>query len=454
MLIKVREICRIFRHRLIAGAGFLAAGQYIGATLNLGTNLLIARLLGPAGYGLVALTLAYPTLLWSFISVKSVSVITRYVAVYRAQKEHEKLKAVIGIGYAADFFLSLSVSLLVGATAWWVTGSLYGYPELTFPMIVYALTFPLTSLTGSSWSILLSWERFSLLSVFEVTHPLLKLILAGGLALIGFGVTGVVIGLGLAGAINGLLMVGAATGILVREGIGPWWKASLREAMPLRKELVSFFGWNYLSVTLSGILSQVPLMLLGRLRGPEEAGWFRLATNLVTISSYIRSSLGRVAYPVLASRWGAGGQDMMVTSVWHWTRKVGIPAGLLTFAAIPILPLLMPLLFGSAYDPAVPLAQIMFASAAVGLAFFWLNAFYYALGKIKVWTLSYGLYTFAVIGLSWVIIPMWGVMGLTGLMAASEALFTLTMMSLVYHLYPKRTELKYISQSSKLSDIR
>ena len=32
-------------------------------------------------------------------------------------------------------------------------------------------------------------------------------------------------------------------------------------------------------VTLSGLLTQVPLMLLGKFRGPEEAGFYRLALD-------------------------------------------------------------------------------------------------------------------------------------------------------------------------------
>jgi len=318
-------------------------------------------------------------------------------------------------------------------------------------MVAYAATFPITSLIGGSWAVLLSWKRFRLLSFFEILQPFLKLSLAGGLAWLGLGVTGVVIGMGLAGAVTGLAMVLVATWLLIRDGIGLWWKVSWEEAVPLRKELVSFFGWNYLAVTFSGIMAQVPLVILGRLRGPEEAGWFRLTTNLVVVASYVKSSFGHVAYPVLASRWGTGGHPVTV-SVLRWTRKAGVPMALLMVGLIPVLPTLVPFAFGAVYTPAVPLAQIMFASAAVGLAFFWLNAFYYALGKIKVWTLAYGLYTFAVIGLSWVVIPMWGAMGLAGLMAAGEALFTLTMVGLVYHLHPKRTELKHVSQSSKLSD--
>lgn len=428
----------IVSHRLARGAGFLAAGQYIAAGLGFVTNLLIARLLEPKEYGLVALTMAYPTLLWYFVGVKSVSVTTRYVAMYREQVENGKLRAVAGVGYAVDFFISCLAFVLVAASAWWIARSFYGHPEVAWIMVAYAATFPFTSLTGGSWAILQSWERFQQLAIFEVFHPFLKLCLAVGLLALGFGVAGVVVGMGLAGALTGLLMAWVATRLLVKEGIGLWWKASFREVMPLQRELVSLFGWNYLAVTLSGVLGQVPVIMLGRLRGPEEAGWFRLATNLVVVGSYPRSSLGQVAYPVLAAGWGKGEQKGLMASMIRWTGRAGVPMGFLMLAVIPVLPIFVPIVFGPAYAPVVPLAQVMFAGTAVSVMFFWLPSYYYAAGELRTWTIGYTIYILAVVGLGWFAIMRWGVTGLAALMVAGEALFTLVMAAVSFSLHSRR----------------
>lgn len=427
----------IVRHRLARGAGFLAAGQYIAAGLNFVTNLLIARMLGPTEYGLVSLTMAYPNLLWSFVGIKSVSVTTRYVAMYRAQGESGKLRAVIGLGYAVDFSLSCLAFVLVAASAWWIARSFYGHPEVAWPMVVYAASFPFTGLTGGSWAILQSWERFQQLAAFEILHPFMKLCLTVGLLASGFGVAGVVVGMGLAGALTGLLMASVAARLLVKEGIGLWGKVSLRELMPIRRELASLLGWNYLAVTLSGVTAQVPVIILGRLRGPEEAGWFRLATNLVVVGSYLRSSLGRVTYPVLASRWGRGERGSLMASMIRWTGRAGVPMGLLMLAVVPTLPILVPLVFGPTYAPVVPLAQTMFVGTAVSVVFFWLPSFYYAAGKIKIWTAGYTIYTLAVVGSSWFAVRWWGVTGLASLMATAEALFTLAMVALSFSLHSR-----------------
>jgi O-antigen/teichoic acid export membrane protein len=421
----------IFRHRLVEGASLLAISQYVAAALNLVTNILIARLLGPTDYGLVALAVAYPTMLWSFVSVKSISVITRYVAIFRARRELEKLKGLVKLGYSLDFFVSLIGLTLVAISSWWVSERFYRQPYLAWLMVVYAGSFPLFSLAGNSWAVLSSWERFRLLAIFEVLQPFLKLCLTVGFIAAGLGVSGVVIGMGLAQASIGLIMMIATTDLLLCEGFGAWWKASLKPVVSLKRELIGFLGWNYLLVTLSGLVVQLPVMLLGRLRGPEEAGFYRIALNIATVGSYLETSLGRVTYPSLSAWWSSEGEERIVRTLKGWTLKVGLPISATIVLVTILFPWLLPLLFGHDYRPAVPGVQVIMLGIAISATFFWLNSFYYASKRINLWVSGYVLYTILVIGLSWFVIKQWGFFGLSCLMTVGKVLFTFSMFALL-----------------------
>jgi O-antigen/teichoic acid export membrane protein len=422
----------IFRHRLVEGASLLAISQYVGAALNMVTNILIARLLGPTDYGLVALAVAYPTMLWSFVSVKSISVITRYVAIFRARREPEKLKGLVKLGYSLDFFVSLIGLTLVAISSWWVSERFYRQPYLAWLMVVYAGSFPLFSLAGNSWAVLSSWERFRLLAIFEVLHPFLKLCLTVGFIVAGLGVSGVVIGMGLAQASIGLIMMIATTDLLLCEGFGAWWKASLKPVVSLKRELIGFLGWNYLLVTLSGLVVQLPVMLLGRLRGPEEAGFYRIALSIGTVGSYLETSLGRVTYPTLSAWWSSEGEERIVRTLKGWTLKVGLAISATIVLVTILFPWLLPLLFGHDYRPAVPGVQVMMLGVAVSATFFWLNSFYYASKRINLWVSGYALYTILVIGLGWFVIKQWGFFGLSCLMTVGKVLFTFSMFALLF----------------------
>jgi O-antigen/teichoic acid export membrane protein len=429
--IPISEAKAIFRHRLAEGASLLAISQYVGAALNMVTNILIARLLGPTDYGLVALAVAYPTMLWSFVSVKSISVITRYVAIFRARREPEKLKGLVKLGYSLDFFVSLIGLTLVAISSWWVSERFYRQPHLAWLMVVYAGSFPLFSLAGNSWAVLSSWERFRLLAIFEVLQPFLKLCLTVGFIVAGLGVSGVVIGMGLAQASIGLTMMIATTDLLLCEGFGAWWKASLKPVVSLKRELMGFLGWNYLLVTLSGLVVQLPVMLLGRLRGPEEAGFYRIALNIATVGSYLETSLGRVTYPFLSAWWSSEGEERIVRTLKGWTLKVGLPISATIVLVTILFPWLLPLLFGHDYRPAVPGVQVIMLGIAISATFFWLNSFYYASKRINLWVSGYALYIILVIGLGWFVIKQWGFFGLSCLMTIGKVLFTFSMFALL-----------------------
>ncbi len=79
-------------------AGVLAASQYVAAGLGFVTSILVARGLGPAGYGAVTLLVAYPALVWSVTSVKSSQVTTRYLSRFRAARQHADLAGAPGEG--------------------------------------------------------------------------------------------------------------------------------------------------------------------------------------------------------------------------------------------------------------------------------------------------------------------------------------------------------------------
>jgi O-antigen/teichoic acid export membrane protein len=154
------------------------------------------------------------------------------------------------------------------------------------------------------------------------------------------------------------------------------------------------------AVTLSGIIVHVPVVLLGHLRTPEEAGFYQLATSLTTIGSYLESSLGRVTYPIISVYWHQGEEETLRKSLKYWTLWVGVPVGSLMALTIPILPSVIPMVFGTHYDPILLGTQMLLGGASFSAVFFWLNPFYYASGKVHLWTMGFALYSVIVRGSS------------------------------------------------------
>ncbi len=432
----VKRIFNIFQgikqtlyHPLTTDVGLLALSQYLGAGIGLITTIVAARLLGPTNYGIAALVMSYPNLLLSFFSVKSVSVTTRYVASFRATGQVEDLRSICKLGYSLDFLAALMAFVLIGGSSWWIARHVLNVPNLTWLIVAYAASFPLSSFTGTSWAILSSWGKFRLLAGLQMFEKVIILSLVVVFLITGLGVPGLVLGIAIAHIIMGIVMMLAATYVLRLEGINAWWTAHFARILPLRREIGAFFGWNYLLLTLSGLIAQIPLMLLGKFRGPEEAGYYRLATSLVTAASYLESSMRKVVYPVLSARWSMG--KSLTDSLKRWTLRGGIPMGVILLLTIPFFPLLIPAVFGSSYSPTVLGIQMMMAAGAISTALFWLNPFYYAAGRVGLWTKVYSIYTVFILGLGWVCIQRWGFVGIAGVLTIGKITFTISMAVIV-----------------------
>ena len=427
-LISLRQT---LRHPLASDVGLLTISWYLTAGLGFLTNIIAARIVGPAAYGTASLVMTYPLLLWSFIGTKSLSVTTRYIASFRVAGRNEELRSICKLGYSLDFLVSVATAMLVGGTGWWVARSVYSLPQVSWLMMVYAASFPFFSLTGTSWAILSSWQKFRWLAMLSILGKLITLALVLGFLLTGFGAPGLIMANAVEQVVNGIIMMLVATYVLRRDGLGFWWNASLKDITPLLKELGAFLGWNYVIVTLSGIIAQVPVMLLGYLRGPEEAGFYRLATSLTTVGSYLENVLDRVTYPILSARWIMGEWESLKSSLKHWTLCGGLPAGAFILLTIPLLPIFVPMVFGSVYSPMILGVQMMMVGTALSIVFFWLKSSYYAFGRIVLWTNAYGLYTVLFIGLAWFCIQRWGFAGIAGLIVVGKTIFTLSMVLLL-----------------------
>jgi O-antigen/teichoic acid export membrane protein len=418
---------RIFRRSGAQHAGTLAAADCISTGLAIITTVISARLLGPNDYGQAAIILAYPSLLLSLASFKSITVTTRYCASFHGADQKDKLGAICKVGYAIDFGAFVLPLLAVMLTGWWVIDRIYELPiNMFWLMAIYAASFLFLSFRGTSFAVLTAFEEFRLLALLSILDRGMTLILAVPLLAAGFGVPGMIMGMAAGNLLTGLVNLRTATALLSRHGIGAWWRASFESIQPFRHELFSFFGWNYLMVTLGGLLIQVPLMLLGNLRGPEEAGFYRLALSLKNMSANPQNAARRVIYPRLSARWSSGEYEGLDRVLKRWTLHWGVSVGGLQLLLLPLLPTIVPMVLGDGYQLMVRGAQMMVAASAVSTMFFWLPSVYYASGKIDLWTKAYGLYSALIIGFAWVCIQRWGFFGLAGLVALGEVLFAIS----------------------------
>lgn len=420
-----RELRRLVKHPLVSGAAVLSTAQYASVAVGLITSVVVARWLGPDSYGTAAVIMSFPSLLWSFMSVKPVSVTTRYIAGFRATSQVDDLLGTCKLGYSLDFAAATAVLLITVLVGWWVSQNVYGLSDGYQLAVIYAISFPFAAFQSTSESILLSWEKYLWLAAIPVMQKTSVLILSLIMLWQGEGVRGFVIGTSIGQAVTGLFALILATVLVHGQGFGFWWRGSIRTVTYLRKELASFFGMNYVIVTLSGAMIQIPLLMLARISGPADAAFYRISTNLVTVASYLETTLNKVAYSSLSALWKSGQRSAITPLLRAWSLKAGVPAALilLLFAAF-ILPLLVPFLYGNEYEQVVLGTQILFVAAAFRALVFWLDGYYFASGRIQLFTIVFVIFGICTFGFAWLAIQLWGFIGLCLVVAIGRVVYS------------------------------
>lgn len=418
------SLIRWLRHPLAADAGLLTAAQVGVGVLSLAASVAAARILGPSGYGRSALIIAFAMLIWSAVGVKAAAVCTRYIAIYLLDSEHDRVRAVCKLGYLADA-ASAVLALLIVFGATFIDLDHLGVEDEAAGVLatILAASFVLSSLAGTSGAVLTGMKRFRLVAGLQLWEGGITAGCVIGALALGFGVSGVVIGTALGHAIAGLTSFSFAERAMRRQGFGRWWTSDLALVAPLRNELLAFFGWNYVVVTLSGAVVQLPLLLLGAVAGPRAAGYYRAATSMMVAGAYIENALGRIAHPTLAQKWAAGKPEELRATLSRWLRQAGLPAGLLLLLLVPALPIVVRLLYGDLYRPMIGGAQLLLVSAAVSVTFFYVIQFFYASGQVKLWAFAMAIFTVTLLAAGTAGIMAAGFTGLAFAVAACRAMF-------------------------------
>ncbi|MGH7767492.1 MAG: lipopolysaccharide biosynthesis protein [Candidatus Binatia bacterium] len=401
----------IAARRFVRNVGVLTLANFAGAALSAVQGILVARWLGPELYGVTALVMMYPSLVYAFFDVRSVSASVKYLNEYHARGERDRAVAMCQVGYSVDLAVACLTFLVLVLTARWAARNFVHDPAVAGLMVLYGTAFLPRALIATSNAILIALGRFPLIASIEITTNLLRVVLVIGLVLAGWQVAGVIWANAVAAAVTGLLY-GTLAWIFIRRS----WGASilqgrLKALKGRRREIFSFLAYNDLTVLVGMIPRQLDVLLLGYFRNPMEVGYYKLAKSIANVSGYLLGPLKSVTYGELTRLWGLGQKRAFSLKVRKVAVWVGLPLGLLTLIGAGFMPFALSLLVGEIYLPAVGAAQLLFIGSALALAFFWQRLVFMAQGHVRQLFALNGSVT-VIFGLFYpFVIREWGYMG-------------------------------------------
>ena len=414
-------------HPLAGGARDLVLAQTYTGLLRILTAAIAARSLGPARYGSVALLIAFPTLVWTFVGVKSAAITTRYMTGYWSERKLGPLGSMTKLGYIIDGASALIALVITAITVAVLSPNLGVASGHSWLSVAFAAALPFYSASGTTTALLSSLGSFRAVAGLQAAESTLVLLFVGLSLITQATVAGVIVATAFAFACTGSISLVVAAYVSRKRAIPFLRGGSPAEHAISLQELRGSLAWNYLAVTLNGMLVHLPLLILGRIAGPRQAGYLRAASSVVAAGSYAESAMGRVAYPTLASRWKSGDREELAVSLRSWTKKAGLPVGIVLLASSLAFPVLIPLVFGEEYRPMVLGAQLLMVGIAVSTVFFYLIQFFYATGYVATWTKFLAAEAILVVVLCVPAAKIHGFLGVAVVIAAGTAILNLVM---------------------------
>lgn len=326
----------------LTGIKWSALTQLVAQVAQYGSFVLLARLLTPQDFGLVACA----TLVVNFVAMLN-ELGLGAALIQRADLQRGHLNACFWSNVAAG----LTLALLVAGSASWVAGFFHS-PE-TGPLLgALALGFPMMALAVVPKTLLEKELRFKELGLIDAGAAIANAVVAVWMAATGWGAWSLV-----AGTLVGYVVQLAA--LWPRAA----WVPGLRFARDELRELLAF-GLNVLGTRVVGYLNaNIDYVVIGRTLGPAALGVYSLAYKLVTWPMLkVSHVVLRVMFPAFARI-----QDDDAALRRHYATLVGT----LALAAYPLLaglavmaPEALPLVFGPRWGAAVdPVRALCVAGA-------------------------------------------------------------------------------------------
>ncbi|MEL7333715.1 MAG: lipopolysaccharide biosynthesis protein [Cyanobacteria bacterium J06560_2] len=378
------------KQEAVKGALWTAIQNWVSQAGSLVVFFVLARLLQPESFGLVALANGCLAFMQIFLEQGFAQAL-----IQRKTLEPEHLDTSFWTNVAIGV-TGASLSFLV---ADWVAVG-FDQPQLAPVLRWFSVIFLVISLRGTQQALLERQFNFKAIAARTIVGTLVGGIVGISMALTGWGVWSLV-GQQLTSRILGTLVLWVASD----------WRPRLRFSLSHFKQLFSF-GSSLLAVNFIGFFNtRINDFLIGYFLGPVALGYYAIAYRVLQVSTQL---LVRTTSSVALPAFSRLSHDLprfrsAFCSVTRLTSAIAFPI----FTGMAVLaPQLVLLLFGQTWQPAVPIIRLLAISGMVRSISFFKSSVLIAIGQ-PIWTVRLKLLSVAINLIGFAITYRWGLQAVT-----------------------------------------
>lgn len=364
--------------KVVRHSAHLFSSNSLSLVLSMAQGILAARLLGPAGYGLLGIVMGYASTVNGLLSFRMSELVVRYGGEYLERGERDLAAALVKMASLAEGLVSVIAFLVVAFSAGLAAHYVAKTPDVEGLFIVYALGLLANFNLETSTGILQVTDKIRLQGVIN----LIQTICTASVIVAAFFLQGnfqIVLGAYLLGkVILGLGMFVAAQIHLRRVLQRNWWDAPLR-SLPAIREMARFAISSNLSATAILVFRESEILWVGLFLSTEAAGYYKAAYAIVSLLSVPANPLILTVYPEL--------NRLIVQKAWLRLRNFLRKVTTLSFAYNMLLALGLVFLgrwvlwiYGEQYVVAYPAMLALLVGFVFNYTLFWNRPLLLSLG--------------------------------------------------------------------------
>ena len=443
-------------NKLIRGSFIILIGNIIFRIGGYVYRFLMAALLGPTSWGILATTLPFQGIFQTLSAGGLPPAIAKYVAEYEVVNEHDMARKTIYVALKIMVFLGIFFGvIMIFFVAPWLAYSYLGKPETLIPLQIVGLITPFSVIVGAFRGAFQGVYKMEYIVYTRAVEQLGMILFALAFVLIGFSVIGA-----LWGTVIGFAASAVSAVYIFKFHMAKYippasvdFKFTWRDELGLAATLVKFSIPVIITAIAEMLIYNICTMVMGKFLALEAVGFFAAADPIARLPLIISVSIATTILPASSEAFKARDRFALqkyVSEAYKFSLLFVVPmcVGLACFAA----PILRFLYFT---NPAYVAGASALAILSIGMTFYSIFAISTSIvqgignPRIPMYILVFGAILTAV--LNWAMVPVLGIAG--GAAATSIACFAM-MAPILYFVFrltkvkaPKVSVIKIIMAS-------
>lgn len=324
-------------NQVFAGLRWTGGTQIFQQILNLAFSVVMARLLVPEDYGLLAMASVFTGVVFFVLDLGLSAAI-----VQRPDLKERQISSVFWINVAMGLIMTL-----LGVAFSWPIAQFYNSPGVQPIIIALSFNFILFSLGATQGALLTRQMDFKTLQLRTLIAQVVSVVCAIALAFLGYGVWSLV----------ARILIAALVEVVLMWSVSNWhpnWSFSWADV----RELSGFSSDVFTSNVLIYIGRNTDNLLIGKFIGTTSLGYYSMAYNVMMLPVQRCSQMFvKVMFPALSRM-----KEDIEKFKRSWLRAIRLTAAVivpLMLGLICLAPQFVKVIYGERWLPAVPLLQLL-----------------------------------------------------------------------------------------------